>query len=285
MPSGCVAVVTDSTAYLPPGLADAFGIVVVPLQVVIEGRPGDEGLDVTPRDVVAALSGRPPGITTSRPSPRRLAHAYAAAAQAAGSREVVAVHLSRQLSGTVDAALIAAADLSELNVQVVDSRSIAMGLGFAVLAAAEAARRGADPTAVVQAARLTAARTATAFYVDTLEHLRRGGRIGKAQALLGAALAVKPLLHLADGEIALLEKVRTSSKALARLEDFAAGFAATGRAQLAVHHLGVPDKAAALAERLRERVRPAEEIYVSEVGAVVGAHAGPGLLGVVVAQR
>src|ERR671933_427031 len=99
MSSRRVAVVTDSTAYLPPGVAEQYDIVAVPLQVVIDGRPGDEGLDVTPRDVVAALSGRRPGITTSRPSPRRLAHAYAAAAEAAGVDTVVAVHLSQRLSG------------------------------------------------------------------------------------------------------------------------------------------------------------------------------------------
>jgi DegV family protein with EDD domain len=285
MPSRSVAVVTDSTAYLPAGVADASGIVVVPLQVVIDGRPGDEGLDVTPRDVVAALSNRRPGITTSRPSPRRLAHAYAAAAQAAGTDAVVAVHLSRRLSGTVDAAQIAATDLADLDVRVVDSRTIAMGLGFAVMAAADAARDGACADDVVQAARVAAARTRAVFYVDTLEHLRRGGRIGKAQALLGAALAVKPLLHIADGEIALLEKVRTSSKAVARLEEVAVELASPGPVRLAVHHLGVPEKAADLAERLGERLGIGDDVYVSEVGAVVGAHAGPGLLGVVVAER
>jgi DegV family protein with EDD domain len=285
MGSPRVAVVTDSTAYLPPGLAESLGIVVVPLQVVLDGRAGDEGLDVTPRDVVTALSGRRPGITTSRPSPRRLAHAYAAAAEAAGVDAVVAVHLSQALSGTVDAAYLAAGDCGALDVRVVDSRSVAMGLGFAVLAAAEAAARGDEPEAVAQAAKVTAARTSSVFYVDTLEHLRRGGRIGKAQALLGAALAVKPLLQLVDGEIALREKVRTSSRAITRLEDIAVELASPMPAHLAVHHLGEPEKADRLADRLQERVPGIDDVYVSEVGAVVGAHVGPGLLGVVVAVR
>jgi DegV family protein with EDD domain len=131
---------------------------------------------------------------------------------------------------------------------------------------------------------VTAARTHAVFYVDTLEHLRRGGRIGKAQALLGAALAVKPLLRIVDGEIALLEKVRTSSRAIARLEEVAVGLADGAPARLAVHHLGVPDKATDLAERLAQRL-DAADVHVSEVGAVVGAHVGPGLLGVVVAER
>jgi DegV family protein with EDD domain len=285
MPGRRVAVVTDSTAYLPAGMAESYDVAVVPLQVVIDGRPGDEGLDVTPCDVVTALSNRRPAITTSRPSPRRLARAYAAAAEAADADTVVAVHLSRQLSGTVDAAYLAAKDLPHLAVRVVDSRSVAMGLGFAVVAAAAAAQRGASEVDVVQAARVVAARTGTAFYVDTLEHLRRGGRVGKVQALVGAALAVKPLLHIVDGEIALLEKVRTSSRALSRLEDFAVELAGAAPARVAVHHLGVPDKAAALADRLAERMTLVDPVYVSEVGAVVGAHAGPGLLGVVVAPR
>jgi DegV family protein with EDD domain len=285
MGSPRVAVVTDSTAYLPPGLADSLGVVVVPLQVVLDGRAGDEGLDVTPRDVVAALSGRRPGVTTSRPSPRRLAHAYAAAAEAAGVDSVVAVHLSQRLSGTVDAAQLAALDCGALDVRVVDSGSVAMGLGFAVIAAAEAAARGEEPESVVQAAKVTAARTSMVFYVDTLEHLRRGGRIGKAQALLGAALAVKPLLHLVDGEIALREKVRTSTRAIARMEDIAVEVADAQPVHVAVHHLGEPEKADMLADRLQERVAAVGEVYVSEVGAVVGTHVGPGLLGVVVAVR
>ena len=123
------------------------------------------------------------------------------------------------------------------------------------------------------------------FYVDTLEHLRRGGRIGAAAALVGTALAVKPLLHVVDGRIAPLEKVRTASKALARLEDIAVQRAGDGPVDLAVHHLAAQDKAAALLDRLRARIPALVSSHVSEVGAVVGAHVGPGLLGVVVSRR
>ena len=123
------------------------------------------------------------------------------------------------------------------------------------------------------------------FYVDTLEHLRRGGRIGAAAALVGTALAVKPLLHVVDGRIAPLEKVRTASKALARLEDLAVQRAADDPVDVAVHHLAAGEKAAALAERLRSRLPQLVDLHVSEVGAVVGAHVGPGLLGVVVSRR
>jgi DegV family protein with EDD domain len=276
-----VAVVTDSTAYLPEGVADKHDIGVVPLHVVLGLRSGEEGIEVSPADVAAALAGRRAQVSTSRPTPAEFGHAY----RAAGAPCIVSIHLAAGLSGTVDAARTAAADvLAEgIEVHVVDTRSIAMGLGFAVIAAAEAATAGASVEEVEAAA--DNADTSTLFYVDTLEHLRRGGRIGAAAALFGTALAVKPLLHVVDGSIAPLEKVRTASKALARLEQLAVERAGSGPVDLAVHHLAAPDKAAGLAERLRSRVPGLQSMYVSEVGAVVGAHVGPGLLGVVVFRR
>jgi DegV family protein with EDD domain len=163
-----------------------------------------------------------------------------------------------------------------------------MGLGFAVLAAARLAAEGGSVDDVAQVARERAESSAAVFYVDTLEHLRRGGRIGPAAALLGSAFAVKPLLHLVDGHIEPLEKVRTSAKAIARLEELAVERAARiggGRVDVAVHHLANADRADALAERLRSRMPQLGDLYVSEVGAVVGAHVGPGMLAVVVAPR
>ena len=123
------------------------------------------------------------------------------------------------------------------------------------------------------------------FYVDTLEHLRRGGRIGAASALLGSALAVKPLLHLVDGQIQPLEKVRTSARAISRLEELAVERAGAATVDLAVHHLANGDRAGALAGRLRTRLQGIDELVVSEVGAVVGAHVGPGMLAVVVSPH
>jgi DegV family protein with EDD domain len=276
-----VAVVTDSTAYLPPGVADEHGISVVPLHVVLGLRTGVEGVEVSPADVAAALAERRMQVSTSRPTPAELAAAY----RGAGSTCVVSVHLSAGLSGTVDAARAAAAEVEKdgIEVRVVDSRTIAMGLGFAVIAAASVASGGGSVDDVEAAA--SNADTATLFYVDTLEHLRRGGRIGAAAALVGTALSVKPLLHVLDGKIAPLEKVRTASKALARLEQLAVDRAGDGPVDVAVHHLAAGDKANALAERLRARLPQLGLLHVSEVGAVVGAHVGPGLLGVVVSRR
>ena len=277
--SSAVAVVTDSTAYLPGGLAGE--VHVVPLHVVLGSRTGAEGTEVSPSDVAAALAERRLKVSTSRPTPGEFAEAY----RATGSSCLVSVHLSAELSGTYDAAVLAAAEVAVdgIDVLVVDSRTIAMGLGFVVLAAAQAARDGAGAEAVAAAA--AAVDTDVLFYVDTLEHLRRGGRIGAAAALFGTALAVKPLLHVTGGQIAPLEKVRTASKALARLEELAVQRAGEGPVDLAVHHLAAPDKAAALAARLAQRLPSATALHVSEVGAVVGAHVGPGLLGVVVSRR
>lgn len=278
-----VAVVTDSTAYLPEGVAESSAVSVVPLHVVLGSRTGTEGAEVSPQDVASALAERRLQVSTSRPTPAELADVYRATA----ATRIVSVHLSAELSGTYDAAVLAAAEVEPdgIEVLVVDSATIAMGLGFSVLAAARAAAAGGDLEAVADAARATAAETSVLFYVDTLEHLRRGGRIGAAAALVGTALAVKPLLHVTGGRIAPLEKVRTASKALARLEELAVDRAGDGPVDVAVHHLAAGEKAQALADRLLERIPGLDSVHVSEVGAVVGAHVGPGLLGVVVSRR
>ncbi|WTW94722.1 DegV family protein [Streptomycetaceae bacterium NBC_01309] len=277
-----VAIVTDSTAYLPDAVVEQHGIVVVPLKVVLRGRPLDEGTEATPAGLAEALRQKRV-VTTSRPSPETFAETYRRLAEG-GAREIVSVHLSAELSGTYEAALLAARE-SPVPVRVVDSRTLAMAMGFPVLTAAEAAADGASAEDAATAAEKRAGATSGFFYVDTLEYLRRGGRIGAAAALMGAALAVKPLLHVSDGRVAPLEKVRTSARAISRLEEIALEAAGEGSVDVAVHHLASPDRAEALAERLRERLPQLGELYVSEVGAVIGAHAGPGLLAVVVSPK
>ncbi len=276
-----VAVVTDSTAYLPTGLAAERGISVVPLEVRLGGRVGREGVDIDAAAVLAALADRHLTVQTSRPAPAEFARTYRAAL-AGGAAEVVSVHLSRDLSGTWDAARLAAEEVGPERVRVVDSRATAMGLGYAVLAAADAADGGAEGSAVERAAADVAARCRVFFCVDTLDRLRRGGRIGAAAALVGGALAVKPLLHVAHGRIVPLEKVRTTARAAQRMVDLAVRAAGDGPADLAVHHLGAAERAEELAARLRERLPRIARLLVSEVGAVIGAHAGTGLLGIVV---
>ncbi|WP_067791938.1 DegV family protein [Actinomadura formosensis] len=276
-----VAVVTDSTAYLPPGLAERHGLTVVPLQIAVGGTTRDEG-DISTAEAAQALKEWRP-ITTSRPAPERFTRAYEAAASA-GARSIVSVHLSAALSGTVEAARLAA-DAAPVPVTVIDSGTIGMGLGFAALSAAATVMSGGTAEEAASAASRRAELTRSLIYVDTLEHLRRGGRIGAAATLLGSALMVKPLLDITDGRIAPLEKVRTSSRALARLEELAAAEAGDRRVDLGVQHLFAPARAETLAARLRARIPHVEDVYVGEVGPVIGAHVGPGMLGVVVAPR
>jgi DegV family protein with EDD domain len=277
-----VAIVTDSTAYLPPRTMERHGITSVPLTVVLGDRAFEEGTEISARSLAEALQKRR-SVTTSRPSPQLFAETYRRVARA-GAKEIVSLHLSSEFSGTYDAAALAARE-APVPVRVVDTGMVAMALGFCALAAAETAEAGGTVDDAVTAAEKRAAGTSAFFYVDTLDYLRRGGRIGAAQALFGSALAVKPLLRLNDGRIDLLEKVRTASRAIARLEEIVAERAAGAQVDIAVHHLAAPERASALAERLRTRVPGLEDLHVSEVGAVIGAHTGPGLLGVVVSPR
>ena len=280
-----VALVTDSTAYLPVDLVARHGIRVVPLHVILGGQQFSEGVDVTTAQVAAALRKFTP-VSTSRPSPQAFLDAYEAAA-AEGADAVVSVHISSDMSGTVESAALAATQ-SPIPVEVVDSRSMGMAMGYAVLSAALAASQGQDTKAVAAVAQSRADAASVIFYVDTLEYLRRGGRIGVASALLGSALAIKPLLALSDGHIAAIEKVRTSLRALSRLEELALQAAEAARASgvdIAVHHLDSHTRASDLVERLRTRVASTATVALVELGAVVGAHVGPGTIAVAVSPR
>jgi DegV family protein with EDD domain len=280
-----VAIVTDSTAYLPSAAVESRGIHVVPLHVIISGTEYSEGVDVTTAEVAAALRSFKP-VSTSRPAPQAFLDVYEKAA-ADGAEAVVSVHISADMSSTVESAHLAAQQ-SPVPVQVVDSRSLGMAMGYAVLSAAELAAQGADADAVAAQALWRAEASTVVFYVDTLEHLRRGGRIGSASAFLGSALAIKPILGLEDGSIRPLEKVRTSARALARLAELttsAATAAGEGGVDIAVQHLDSSARAEDLAGRLREAVATAHEVLVVELGAVVGAHVGPGTLAVAVCPR
>jgi DegV family protein with EDD domain len=173
-------------------------------------------------------------------------------------------------------------------VLAVDSRQVGMGCGFAVLSAADARDEGADASAIAVAARRRVSVTTSLFYVDTLEYLRRGGRMGAAAALVGSALAVKPILRIDDGRVVPYERVRTAGKALHRLEELAVDAAGSAPVEVAVAHLASAERAATLAERLEDRLAPGLEgrpVHLGEIGAVLGAHVGPGRVAVTVARR
>lgn len=281
---GHVAVVTDSTASLPAEVAKEHDLTVVPLQLVIGSDSYDDGLDpaASPARVAEALRDFLP-VSTSRPSPQLMVETYDALASD-GATEIVSVHLSADMSATYESALLAARRAS-VPVLPVDTRQVGAGTGYAAVAAARAIAAGADAEAAARAARRRAESTVSLFYVATLEYLRRGGRVGAAAALVGSALAVKPILAIEDGRVVTREKVRTSGRAIARLQELAARAAGVRDVEVTVCHLDNASQAAGLAERLTERLGErlvGGDVRIDEVGAVIGAHVGPGLLGVVV---
>jgi DegV family protein with EDD domain len=283
-----IAVVTDSTAYLPDEALDQAGsrrgvdrLTTVPLHVAISGDQRREGLDVASAAIVRALNSRRTAVTTSRPAPAEFAAVYRELLDR-GAPGIVSVHLSARLSGTYEAAALAAAEFGD-RVLVVDSHATGMGLGFCVLAALGAAVEGQDAMAVRDAVTAAIGRTTMVFYVDTLEFLRRGGRIGAASALLGTALSVKPILSVGPSGVLVRERVRTAGRALTRLADLAVEAAGESTVDIAVHHLDNPtraeDLAATLVERLGGQLRRS---YLTEIGPAVAVHVGPGMVCAVV---
>lgn len=284
-----VAIVTDSTAMLPSELGELADLVtVVPLQVIIDGTSYDDGVpETSPEALIEALTAKLL-VTTSRPSPALFGDVYEKLA-AEGFEEIVSIHLSSELSATYESALLAARS-APVPVAAVDTRAVGPQVGLGVLAAAQVAAAGGSAEDARAAAVERVTRTASFFYVDTLEYLRRGGRIGAAAALLGSALAVKPLLTLDEGRVVPHERLRTAERALARLRALAVEAAteethgAGGPVEVVVAHLGSPDRAERLADALGQELgeQVAGQVRIGELGAVLGAHVGPGLLAVMV---
>lgn len=268
-----VAVVTDSTADLAPELAAERGIAVVPLTVMLDDRSYLDGVDITARDFYVKLTASGGTATTSQPSPGQFAEVYERLLSA--HEQVVSVHISGQLSGTYAAALQGAELVGSDRVHVVDSEMVSMPLGLMVLAAATVAAAGEPGQAILDRLRTLRESMRVYFMVATLEYLRRGGRIGRASALVGSVLQVKPVLTIQQGQVAPLERVRTQERALARVIELASQMSEPICALI-----GHADAAEA-AERLARALEPrAESLIVAPLGPVVGAHAGPGTVGV-----
>lgn len=282
------AVVTDSAAALPAEwvrtLAADGVLTVVPMPVMVGAEIYGEGDDdITGSITVALATGTP--VKTSRPSPGQFEQAYLTAKDR-GFDAVVSVHLSGDLSGTADAARLAAGRAG-IPVEVLDSRTVGMALGLGVQSAVAAAAAGGDATAVRAAAEERLARTRVYFYVPSLEQLRRGGRIGAAASMWGTMFSIKPILAVEDGKIVPLEKVRSAAKAVARLEEIAASDAAarpSGEVRLAVHHFGNQAEAEQLAARLAALLPGCPAAQISALPAVLAAHAGLGVLAVIVGE-
>lgn len=282
------AVVTDSAAALPADWVAAFAgdgrLTVIPMPVMVGEEIYGEGEDdITETIALALASGK--SVKTSRPSPGQFEQAFRAAGRR-GYDAVVSIHISGGLSGTADAARLAAGRV-DIPVEVVDSGTVGMALGLGVQAAVVAAAAGEDAPAVAAVAQEQLGLTKVYFYVPSLEQLRRGGRIGAAASLVGTMLAIKPILAVDGGKIVPLEKVRSAARAVARLEEIAAEDAASrpaGRVSLAVHHFGNPAEAEALADRLAAALPHCPRAQISSLPAVLAAHAGLGVLAVIVGE-
>lgn len=275
-----IALVTDSTACLPPYRLAQAAVEVVPVQVVLGDQVYDEGASINSVGVIAALRSNVE-VTTASPGPERFAEVYSRLA-AAGADGIVSMHLSSELSGTYSAAVLAARE-APVPVRVVDTRTVGLALGFAVLHASELLRHGANAESTAAAAAASGRAARVWLSVDNLDALRRGGRIGTAQAAVGSVLAIKPILEVANGRLQPLEKVRTAGRAAARLVELAAQavMEMDVACQIGVQHAGAPDRAAALARDLGRAV-PGVPVVTTDLGAVLTAHVGPGAIAVIV---
>jgi DegV family protein with EDD domain len=275
-----VAIVVDTTHYMPRELVEAHGMHEVSLYVNA-GDSHEREIDMPDFDAFyERLRSSAQLPTTSQPSIGDFLAVYEPLVE--DGRDIVSIHISGGISGTVEAARQAVADLSarkpQRRIEVVDTHSACGMIGLIALAGAAAARAGGDIDAVAGRVQQAVDIAKIWFAVDTLEFLRRGGRIGTAQAWLGGALKIKPILTV-DGEITPIERVRTSGRAFERMVDFLRTRHDDGCDAWVVQHIQAPDQAAALVERGRA-IFGSEPAFVSEIGPVIGTHVGPGLLGV-----
>ena len=276
-----VAVVTDSTSYLPPELVERHGIEVVPLYVVFGGDRTVPEVEITDYPAFfEELRTAETLPTTSQPSVGDFTSVFEPLLADGG--QVVSVHISGGLSGTPEAARQAKEALTRdgnggERIEVVDSTTAAGGLGFMVLAAAKAAADGKNAEEVARHVAEARKELKLWFAIDTLEFLKRGGRIGAASAWIGSTLRVKPILTV-ENEMTPVERVRTSSRMFERLVEYARSCADSGIGSWSAQHINAPDQCAALVERCQE-IFGTPPTIVSEIGPVLSAHTGPGLLG------
>lgn len=273
-----VHIVTDSTSDVSKELAEEHGITVVPLTIAFGSESYRDGIDISADEFYARLQVAKALPTTSQPAPAMFQDAYE---HLTTRGDVVSVHLSHKFSGTIDAARAAARAIAPDKISVVDSTSVSMGLGMCALAAARVAKAGGTREACVAAAESVGARLRIAVAFETLEYLRRGGRIGRARAFLGGLLKLKPILTVKDGEAHPVTRVRSRAKALDEL--FALCPQGHRIEEIAILNTTTPDDAAALAARVRAAC-PYVPLHLGRFGPVLGVHGGPGMLGIAVVE-
>jgi len=271
-----VRIVTDSTADLSPAIAKELDISVVPLNVHFGEVTYRDGIDLSAEEFFQKLVSSPILPTTTQPSVGAFLEVYNALAEE--TDEIASIHISAKLSGTYNSALVAKNSLEKsCRIEVIDSFQATMATGLIVVAAAQAARTGANLDEVLGVIKKAISRIRILALLDTLEYLQKGGRIGKAQAFLGTILNVKPLIKLEDGEVHPVERVRSRAKAIQRLCDFVESFPHIS--DMTIMHSATPEEAEALADRL-DPVFPKNRIYIASFGPVIGTYTGPGALGV-----
>jgi DegV family protein with EDD domain len=275
-----IAIVTDSGVNVPAEVQREYDIHIVPLKVTFGDQTYRDGADITTSQFYEMLQEASQLPTTSQPSAGDFVEVYSRVSEEADA--IVSIHLSALLSGTVKSALTARQSVNHVPVEVIDSRSASLGLGFVVMAAARAARESGSLADVLAAAQNLIPKISVLFVVDTLKYLHMGGRIGGASALLGSALKIKPLLQLTEGEVNPLERVRSKCRATERMLEIMAqrleAEEGDGLVHAAVAHADRADEALALREQVESRFEPAE-FYLVELPPALGTHVGPGTLG------
>lgn len=282
-----VHVVTDSTADLTPELIKEFGVTspvhIVPLTIHFGEEEYRDGVDLSTEEFYRKLRESHQMPRTSQPSPAAFIDVYSQVSQP--GETILSFHISSKLSGTYQSALLAARQFDDRRIEVVDTRSASLGVGLIALRAAELAERGAEPDEILILCREMINHSRVFFLVDTLEYLQKNGRIGKAQAIVGGLLNVKPILTLEDGVVAPLDKVRGKAKARARLlERLIEGTSPDSVAAGAVVHAQAPEEADSLTQAVAAQF-PTSRIVTGQLGPTVGTHVGPGTLGVVAFER
>lgn len=275
-----VAVVTDSTAYIPEDLMAGYSLYSIPLQVIWGENTYRDGIDITPLEFYSRLETAKVMPTTSQPSPAAFQQVYDSLLEQ--GFDVVSIHISAKLSGTLDSAYQARQLMNTDRVTIVDSKSTGMGLGFQALEVARAAKNGANFKECTDLARKAVATTGIYFAVSTLEFLRRGGRIGGASAFLGTALGIKPVLELRDGQIEAVEKIRTMTKAIDRTIEMMSRQVDHRRPlRISALHANAPAEAENILKKACACFPPSEiaEAFSAPVSPVIGTHTGPGTVG------
>jgi len=269
-----VKIVTDSGADLPSQLAEELGIAVVPVYVRFGDKVYRDRVDISEDEFYERLTHDPVHPNTTQPTPQDFVDVYQKLSKEADG--IVSIHLTSKLSGTCNSALMARETVGkECPIEMVDSETLSMALGLVVIAAAKAAKAGESMDKVVAAAKQAMPKIRLLFLLDTLEYLKKGGRIGKAKALLGSILSVKPVLTIKDGELVPAGQVRTRAKGMNKLFEFVKEVADIQ--DLAVVYNTTPDEAQALVERLGS-VFDKEKIRMARVGPGLGVHGGPGAM-------